>query len=193
MLLTPPVVFLALGALALVVGLARFCSLRSLRRKFADPIPAAFPYLARPSLVTKNEMRFYAALRRAVGTQFTVALKVRLADIINCQGEAWSMGYGRLIAQKHIDFLLCDPATLRVVLALELDDRSHARPERRLRDLFVDGALGAAGVPLVRVRAAASYDPRDIEHVLSTHPGLKPKWKASPSAETLLRGALRLK
>jgi hypothetical protein len=193
MLLTPAVVLFALGVLALVVGLVRFCSLRSLRRKFADPIPAAFPYLARPSLVTKNEMRFYSALRRAVGNQFTVALKVRLADIITCQGEAWSMGYGRLIAQKHIDFLLCDPATLRVVLALEVDDRSHARPERRLRDLFVDRALGAAGVPLVRVRATACYDPRDIKHALSTHPGLKPKRKTSPSAETLLRAVLRLK
>jgi hypothetical protein len=193
MLLTPAVVFLALGVLALVVGLVRFCSLRSLRRRFADPIPAAFPYLARPSLVTKNEMRFYSALRRAVGAQFTVALKVRLADIITCQGEAWSMGYGRLIAQKHIDFVLCEPATLRVILALEVDDRSHARPERRLRDLFVDRALGAAGVPLVRIRAAACYDPRDLKHVLSTHRGLKPKRKTSPSAETLLRAVLRLK
>jgi hypothetical protein len=73
MLPTPPVMLLALGVLALVVGLIRFCSLRSLRRKFADPIPAAFPYRACPSLVTKSEMLFYTALRRAVGTEFTVA------------------------------------------------------------------------------------------------------------------------
>jgi hypothetical protein len=192
MLLTPPAVLSALGVLAMVVGLVRFSSLRSLRRKFADPIPAAFPYRACPSLVTKNEMLYYKALRRAVGTEFTVALKVRLADIITCQREAWSMGYGRLIAQKHIDFLLCDPATLRVVLALEIDDRSHARPKRRLRDLFVDRALGAAGVPLVRIRAAASYEPLDIKHVLSTHPGLKHRRKTCPSTETLLRAVLRL-
>lgn len=191
MLLTPLVVLFALGVLALVVGIIRFCCLRSLRRKFADPIPAAFPYRACPSLVTKNEMHFYTALRHAVGTEFTVAPKVRLADIITCQEKAWRLGYGRLIAQKHIDFLLCDPATLRVVLALEVDDRTHARPERRLRDLFVDRALGAAGVPLVRVQAAASYEPLDIKHVLSTHPGLK--LKTSPSGETLFRPVLRPK
>jgi hypothetical protein len=45
------------------------------------------------------------------------------------------------MAQKHIDFLLCDPATLRVVLALEVDDRSHARPKRQLRDLIVGVSL----------------------------------------------------
>jgi hypothetical protein len=117
-------------------------------------------------------MLFYSALRRAVGTRFTVALKVRLADIITCQREAWPIGYGRLIAQKHIDFLVCDTESLRILLALEVDDRSHERPDRRLRDLFVDRALKAAGIPLVRVRAAASYDPREIAHLLSTIPAL---------------------
>lgn len=193
MLLTPAAVLSALAALALLVGFIRFCSLRSLRRNFADPIPGAFPYRASASLVTKNEMHFYSALLRAVGAEFTVAPKVRLADIITCQEKAWPLGYGRLIAQKHIDFLLCDPANLRVVLAIELDDRSHARPERRLRDLFVDRALEAAGVPLVRVRVARSYDPRDIKHVLSTRQCLKQEGKSNLPAEALLRAVLRQK
>jgi hypothetical protein len=172
MLLTPAFVLSGLTVLALLAGLVRVSSLRGLRRKFADPLPAVFPYRALPSLVSENEMLFYTALRRAVGTRFTVALKVRLADVITCQREAWSMGYGRLIAQKHIDFLVCDPESLRILLALEVDDRSHERPDRRHRDLFVDRALRAAGVPLVRVRAAASYDPRVIAHLLSTIPAL---------------------
>ncbi len=170
MLFPARILFSALGALALVGAAVRYCLLRALRRKFGDPLPSAFPYRARPSLVTRNELRFYAALRRAAGTRFAIAVKVRLADIITCPGAAWSMGYGRLIAQKHLDFVLCDPETLRIVLAFEVDDRTHERPDRRLRDLFVDRAMAAAGVPLVRVRAAATYSPRAIERLLSAAP-----------------------
>jgi hypothetical protein len=160
-----------LGGVTLAVSLARFFSLRRLRRKFREPLPGAFPYRARIALVTKNELVFYTALRRAAGARFAIAPKVRLADIITCSKGAWCLGYGRLVAQKHIDFVLCDPATLRVLLALEVDDRSHERPERRLRDRFVDEALKAAGIPLVRVCAARSYDSRDIEYLLATVPG----------------------
>jgi len=45
-----------------------------------------------------------------------------------------------------------------VVLALELDDRSHGRRARRVRDDFVDEVLAACGIVLLRVRAAAAYD-----------------------------------
>jgi very-short-patch-repair endonuclease len=168
MVLSRPIALLAIGLVGLSAGIVRFCSLRALRRKFGDPLPAAFPYRARASLVTKNEMLFYTALRRAAGARFTIAPKVRLADVITCRRAAWSMGYGRLIAQKHIDFLVCDPAGLRVLLAVEVDDHSHERRDRQRRDRFVDRALRAAGVPLVRVRAAASYDHRDLEDILST-------------------------
>ena len=39
-----------------------------------------------------------------------------------------------------------------------MNDRTHRRRDRRARDAFVDAALSAAGVPIVRVQAAASYD-----------------------------------
>jgi hypothetical protein len=193
MLLPPRTALPALALVALFAAFVRFCSLRTLRRKFADPLPATFPYRARPSLVTKNELLFYTALRQAAGTRFTVAVKVRLADVITCRRGAWHMGYGRLIAQKHVDFLVCDPRSLRVVLALEVDDRSHERPDRRLRDVFLDRALEAAGVTLVRVRAAASYDPREIMRLLSMLPKQRPGTKGRPARETSLRYVPRLR
>jgi hypothetical protein len=155
-----PVAILAPSSLTLVLVTfaARAVWLHRLRRAFSDPLPGAWPYFARGTLLSRAEAAFYHALRGEVGDRVVVAMKVRLADIVSCPSEAWSIGYGRLIAQKHIDFVLCDPHTTRIVLAIELDDRSHAHPRRSARDLFVDRALETAGVPLLRVRAAARYE-----------------------------------
>ena len=86
-----------------------------------------------------------------------LALKVRLADVIYCTDRTWSKGYRQRISQKHLDFVLYDTATKRILLAIELDDRSHEKAHRKARDEFVDRSLAAAGVPLLRIRAASMY------------------------------------
>lgn len=149
-----------------LVTAARRGRLLVLRRSFADPLPARFPYRARPSLLSKTEAAFSQALQTALGGRYAVCLKVRLADVIDCPPPVWALGYGRLIAPKHLDFVLGHPTTFRVVLAIEVDDRSHARPDRQARDEFVNQALYAAGVPLVRIRAAARYDATQVRAAL---------------------------
>ena len=49
--------------------------------------------------------------------------------------------------------MLCSPDTMNVAAVVELDDTSHNDWNRADRDRFVDGALVAAGVPGVRVKA----------------------------------------
>jgi very-short-patch-repair endonuclease len=93
--------------------------------------------------------------------------KVRLADVINCSGEDWKQGFGGRISQKHLDFVIADAASTAIVLAIELDDRSHRRADRQQRDTFVDRALAAAGIPMVRVPATATYDARALSAVLA--------------------------
>ena len=46
--------------------------------------------------------------------------------------------------------------------ALMLDDSTHQRIERRNRDLFVDRALAADGLPILHVTARGSYVIEDI-------------------------------
>ena len=153
-----------LGSLA---GLAaRLLWLRRLRRGFRDPLPEEFPYRARRALLSPTELDFFNALERNVGRRYTVCMKVRLADVIDCPGAAWRMGYGRLIAQKHLDFVLIDPATTRIRVAIELDDRTHRLRVRRARDRFVEAAMRAAGVPLLRVPVASAYRPHDVLRAL---------------------------
>jgi hypothetical protein len=97
-------------------------------------------------------------LRRAVAGRFQISIKTRLADVIKCPDDLWDSPHGRRVCQKHLDFVLFDPLDSAIVLAVELDDRSHDRPERRDRDRFVDRALEAGCVTLVRIPAAARYD-----------------------------------
>ncbi len=51
---------------------------------------------------------------------------------------------------------------MRPILGVELDDATHARRDRQDRDHFVDEVFEAAGLLLLRVRAASGYVPQQI-------------------------------
>ena len=125
-----------------------------------------YPYHARTHLLTRSERLFFRSLHDAVSDRFTVAMSVRLADVINCSRDAWSAGHGALISSKQLDFVLCEPETTRIVLGIELDDPTHGLADRRERDAFLDNAMRAAGVPLLRVPTASSYDVAALRHAI---------------------------
>jgi hypothetical protein len=120
-----------------------------------------YPYRPRDGLFTPTEARFLQALDAAVGGSHRVFGKVRLADIVDVDSSvgraAWHSAFNR-ISSKHVDFVVCDGDTLRLVAAIELDDASHDAPRRQRRDHFLERALAAAGVSLVRVPVAREYD-----------------------------------
>lgn len=115
------------------------------------------PYRSRTTLLSQGETAFFQPLRRALRGEYLIMSKVRLADLVRCSAADWHGGFGGAISQKHVDFVLCDPHTTRFVLAVELDDRTHDKPYRRKRDLFVNAALRKAGINLLRVRARSHY------------------------------------
>ena len=150
-----PVVFvLATIAAALYVSLG-------LRRK-------TLPYEKRPSLLTKSELAFFRSLQEAVDGQWTIASMVRLADLIRVRPDTpKSHSWRNRILAKHIDFLLCDHGTMEARLAVELDDHTHKRPDRVQRDKFINLALEAAGIPLLRVDVRDKYDAEGLRKNIS--------------------------
>lgn len=145
MIETPLYLLLAVLGLAFVL----FMALRQRR----------MPYVAAESLLTKGEMRFYTALKKAVPGHLAIMMKVRMADIITCSDRAWKAGWGPRISAKHIDFALIDPVSAAVKLCIELDDSTHRLHHDRIaRDKFVNKAFDAAGVRLLRVNVASYYD-----------------------------------
>jgi hypothetical protein len=61
-----------------------------------------------------------------------------------------------------VDFLLCNPKTLKPVFAIELDDSSHARADRQERDALVEEVFAAAHLPLLRIPASQSYNTSEL-------------------------------
>lgn len=121
------------------------------------PLNEPPPYSSRVFLVSLAERRFFLALQRAVSPHLHVCPKVRVADVILCPAALWKR-FGGAISQKHFDFVLANPQSLRVACCIELDDSSHEKLSRRTRDAFLNETLHAADVPLLRFRARASYD-----------------------------------
>jgi len=149
----------------IVIGIAFLLVLLALLKR-ALAGPGALPYFSREHLLSQGELAFYHALRRAIPQHLMICLKVRLADVINCSGEAWKQGHGGRISQKHLDFVIADAASTAILLAIELDDKTHKRADRIARDDFLERALSAAKVPLVRVIAAPNYDARALSAIL---------------------------
>ncbi len=125
-------------------------------------------YVAVESLLTPAELKFYRTLKE-VSEDLVIFAKVRVADILNVDSKKAKGSYLKFfnrIARKHVDFLLCDPDTLKPVVAIELDDRSHERSERVERDRFLDRAFKMANLPLIRVKVRAKYDKNEIKELI---------------------------
>ena len=121
-----------------------------------------YPYQTRP-LLTKREHHFYRLLRREADRYgLIICPKVGLKDLMTVCGTRKYMRYFRLIAQKHVDFVICDD-DLRVLFAIELDDSSHDTKDARRRDRFKNRAFRAARIPLIRVR---EYDSRTVHALI---------------------------
>jgi hypothetical protein len=153
-------VFIALILLAALVVVAAL-----FRRSEGEPgADGRFTYEA-VALLTPAERSFFGVLQQAVASNYQIFAKVRLADIVqparSPTRSGWQSAFNR-ITGKHVDFVMCDSERLRVVGVVELDDSTHARFERGVRDGLVDSALADAGIPVLRIPARQSYSPVQI-------------------------------
>ena len=150
-------VLLMLGAF-----LMRFLEAKSRQGRTRAPVSADF--IAKESPFTAAEARFLRVLDDALGEEYRVFAKLRLADLLDVRGErgaAWLRAFNQISA-KHVDFVVCRSETLEVVAAVELDDRSHQAPDRQRRDAFVARAFATAELPLVRIPVRRAYLPDEI-------------------------------
>lgn len=118
-------------------------------------------YAQRESLFTPAELHFLESLRRALPDGLEIFGKVRVADVLKpAEGldpKAWRAAFVR-ITGKHLDFVICERDSGLLVCAIELNDRSHARPDRQERDRLIVQACAEAGFPLLMIPAARNYD-----------------------------------
>ena len=124
-------------------------------------------YRVRDDLLSAAEASFFRVLRLSVGEAYAIFPKVCLGDLFYVTPPNGNQGARNRIASKHVDFVICDPITLRPVAGLELDDSSHQKAKAVKNDSFKDGLFAAAGLPLIRVPTQRAYEPAQVRALLS--------------------------
>ena len=122
---------------------------------------ASFPY-RRKSLLSPVELEFYNVLKDAVGDRFLILLKVGVRDLCEITNREVNHAAFNRVAAEHMDFVLCDLATLAPVVAIELDDSTLYPRDRAERDAFMNELFRVIGVSLIHQRVQVGYDPAAI-------------------------------
>lgn len=151
-----------------------------------------YPYNKNQVLFSPAERSFLGVLEQAVGGEYRIFGKVRVADIVSVNSmpdrSAWQRAFNRISA-KHFDFVLCSKGELAVVAVIELDDKSHQQRKRQERDAFLVGLCQAISLPLVQVPAQRAYSVPELRaRVLSAlgvqqEPALEPPAQAREAPE----------
>ncbi len=132
-----------------------------------------YDYVAKKFFMTRAEHEFYDVLGQAVGHEYRIFAQVHISELVDEKvknGQKWKAARAH-IDRKSVDFLLCDKDYISPKLAIELDDKSHERPDRVERDTEVERILALAGLPLLRVHNSGSFDPITIAELV--HKSLK--------------------
>jgi hypothetical protein len=122
------------------------------------------PYVLKRYLMTRAERSFFGVLEQVTdSSKYYIFPQVSLNNLVTVEkGTGSYQAFHNKIDRKSVDFMLFEKSTISPVLAIELDDSSHDREDRQERDVFVDGVLAKAGLPLLHVRAQAAYDPKQL-------------------------------
>lgn len=149
--------------------LAAILALFGIKLGDAATSSAELPYRQRDDFLSAAELSFYRVMMNALGNRVIICPKVNLADIFFVLRPNENQRHRNKIDRKHVDFLICEPMTMKPRCAVELDDSSHARRDRQERDEFVDQVFNVAGLPLVRVPAQAGYSPAALLSLIEPH------------------------
>jgi very-short-patch-repair endonuclease len=116
-------------------------------------------YVAKP-LLTENEKAWFKAIRAAVPHAHVFA-QVALNQLVRAEGQKFRSAQNR-IDPRSLDFVLLNP-DLAVLLAIEIDDKSHNSQKPQAADASKDKALHDAEITLLRFPATPVLSEEEIK------------------------------
>jgi uncharacterized protein DUF2726/GRF zinc finger protein len=119
------------------------------------------PYRLREQFMSTPELALFRTLQEMVGRRYVICLKVGLNDIFYIVRPNENVHFFNKIFRKHVDFLLCDPTTLKPVIGVELV-KPVAKSETREADQFMQDLFLSAGIPLVHIPSSERYVQHDV-------------------------------
>ncbi|MNR76008.1 hypothetical protein D3C72_66610 [compost metagenome] len=102
------------------------------------------------NLLSENEKKWFAAFKEAFPNAHVLA-QVALNQLVKAEGVKWRSAKNK-IDPRSIDFVVLSP-DLNVLMAVEIDDRSHRLEKRQADDEKKNKALCDAGIILMRFPA----------------------------------------
>ncbi|MEO3878286.1 DUF2726 domain-containing protein [Rheinheimera fenheensis] len=148
-----------------------------------------FPLQKKTSLFSPVERSFMQLLEKAVGNDYKILNRVKLADLMELKSGISDKARASTLVKlnaKYLDFVLCDPNDFSVIAVLDLVNNSSKDGHKAVPDWFVNGALDAAGVPYLRMKIKAGYTAADIQAAIATRLG-KTVAKAEPQFKGLVK------
>jgi len=127
-----------------------------------------YHYGRRDFLMSKSESDFIKILIEIVGTNYHIFPQVHLSAIIDekmVKGQNWKAAF-KHINGKSVDYVVCDRYSIKPLLAIELDDWSHDKQDRRDRDVEVERIFQDAGLPLVRFDKRKGLSVEEIKRLI---------------------------
>ena len=155
--------FALLSILVLVVGASVVAS------KYTDDGGNPYPFTRKQSVFTQVESAFLHLLERAVGDQYKIVSRVKLIDLIDCKQGLSPKAKRAAITKaknKQLDYVLIDKDKLTIVAAVDLVNNTNKDGHKAQRDWFVSGALEAAGIPHIRMKVKAGYQPKEVRDAI---------------------------
>ena len=122
---------------------------------------AQSPYRLREHFLSTPERALLRALQKMVGERYLICPKVALNEIFYIVRPNENVHFFNKFFRKHVDFLLCDPETLKPSIGIELVKRA-SRTEAREADQFMGELFLSARLPLVHVQASEHYAEKDL-------------------------------
>lgn len=150
-------IIIAVLILLLIIGLALMKQHEQLREQSLSEA-IKLPYQRR-RIMTQTELKVYDLLLQAL-PKYMVFAQVQVSRVL--QSPQQDNGYWfNLICRLSYDFVVCRLDGTPIV-AIEVDDDSHALPERQRADQKKDQATAAAGIIMLRWDVRAIPDAKAI-------------------------------
>ena len=167
--------------LLLLAGVVIVAVLANVARRRRDEGDGYWPYYAK-RVMTPPEQVLYQRLVRAL-PEYVVLAQVQVSRVLGVQKGHDFHVWNNRIDRLSFDFVVCVRDSTPIA-AIELDDSTHRRDERREVDARKAQACAAAGIPLHRWEAGALPDVDAIKAALTP--------KAPALHETTLSGEHRV-
>ena len=131
-------------------------------------------YSLRSTLMSPSEQKFFKKLRAAIGESYDIYPQVNLDKIFRTKSQYSRHGFNAAkwaIDRRSIDFLITIRETQQPFIGIELDDFSHMREDRILRDKNVEALFQENGINLMRFNTSDDFLEEELRRLFQKRYG----------------------